>query len=90
MAAIEAPACCSAPRRRPGCTASSRSRRARGRQLPQQQVMLAPQSAPGRPTWNADSRDGYRAARDRVFDMTDSLRLPSVAVLTGDVHSSLA
>jgi len=53
-----------------------------------QQVMFAPQTAPGRPTTNTDSWDGYRGARDRVFDMIEQQRLSSVAVLTGDVHSA--
>ena len=55
-----------------------------------QQVMFAPQSRPGQPTSNADSWDGYRVARDRVFDMIEEQKLDSVAVLTGDVHSSWA
>ena len=59
-------------------------------QLIGQQVMFAPQSRPGQPTSNADSWDGYRAARDRVFDMIEEHKLDSVAVLTGDVHSSWA
>jgi alkaline phosphatase D len=59
-------------------------------QLIGQQVMFAPQSRPGQPTSNADSWDGYRVARDRVFDMIEEHKLDSVAVLTGDVHSSWA
>ena len=59
-------------------------------QLIGQQVMFAPQAPPGRPTSNVDSWDGYRAARDRVFDMIQEHKLDSVAVLTGDVHSSWA
>ncbi len=59
-------------------------------QLIGQQVMFAPQSRPGQPTSNADSWDGYRVARDRVFDMIEEQKLDSVAVLTGDVHSSWA
>ena len=67
------------------------SRRAGSRwQLLGQQVMFAPQSPPGKPTTNADSWDGYRVARDRVFDMVEQLKLDSVAVFTGDVHSSWA
>lgn len=57
-------------------------------QLLGQQVMFAPQSLPGHPTTNADSWDGYRAVRERVFDMFESAKADSVAVLTGDVHSS--
>lgn len=59
-------------------------------QLLGQQVMFAPQSAPGRPTTNSDSWDGYRVTRDRVFDMVEQLKVDSFAVLTGDVHSSWA
>jgi alkaline phosphatase D len=67
------------------------SRRSGARwQLVGQQVMFAPQSLPGRPTPNRDSWDGYRAARERVFDMVEQLRLDSFVVLTGDVHSSWA
>jgi alkaline phosphatase D len=53
-----------------------------------QQVMFAPQSTPGTPASNADSWDGYRAARDRVFDMIAHAKVDSLAVLTGDVHSN--
>jgi alkaline phosphatase D len=59
-------------------------------QLLGQQVMFAPQTPPGRPTTNADSWDGYRAARDRVFDMLAAHTVGNVAILTGDVHSSWA
>ena len=52
--------------------------------------MFAPQRAPGRPAGNPDSWDGYRSARDRVFDMVEQLKLDSFIVLTGDVHSSWA
>ena len=52
--------------------------------------MFAPQTAPGLPTTNIDSWDGYRASRRRVFDMVDALKIESFAVLTGDVHSSWA
>lgn len=55
-----------------------------------QQVMFAPQSPAGQPTSNADSWDGYRAARDRVFDAVERARLSNFVVLTGDVHSSWA
>lgn len=55
-----------------------------------QQVMFAPQAEPGKPTSNPDSWDGYRAARERVFDMVDTLKVPNLVVLTGDVHSSWA
>ncbi len=53
-----------------------------------QQVMFAAQSAPGGPSTNTDSWDGYRASRTRVFDLIAACRLDSVAVLTGDVHAS--
>jgi alkaline phosphatase D len=67
------------------------SRRAGTRwQILGQQVMFAPQSPPGRPGTNPDSWDGYRATRERVFDMIEALKLDSVAVLTGDVHSHWA
>lgn len=59
-------------------------------QLLGQQVMFAPQSAPGKPSSNTDSWDGYRAARDRVFDAVERARVPNFVVLTGDVHSSWA
>jgi len=55
-----------------------------------QQVMFAPQTAPGVRAGNADSWDGYRASRTRVFDMIERARAANVAVLTGDVHSSWA
>jgi alkaline phosphatase D len=67
------------------------SRRAGTRwQLLGQQVMFAPQSPQGRSAGNPDSWDGYRSARDRVFDMVEQLKLDSFVVLTGDVHSSWA
>ena len=67
------------------------SRRAGTRwQILGQQVMFAPQTPPGKPTTNADSWDGYRVTRDHVFDMVESLKIDSFAVLTGDVHSSWA
>jgi alkaline phosphatase D len=59
-------------------------------QLLGQQVMFAPQSAPGKPTSNADSWDGYRATRDHVFDLVERLKVDSFAVFTGDVHSAWA
>ncbi len=55
-----------------------------------QQVMFAPQTVPGKPTSNTDSWDGYRAARDRVFDMVEAQKISNFVVLTGDVHSSWA
>jgi alkaline phosphatase D len=55
-----------------------------------QQVMFAPQTPAGRRAGNADSWDGYRAARTRVFDMIERAKVGNFAVLTGDVHSSWA
>jgi alkaline phosphatase D len=55
-----------------------------------QQVVFAPQSPTGTPAVNADSWDGYRGARSRVFDMIERARVPNLAVLTGNVHSSWA
>lgn len=55
-----------------------------------QQVMFAPQTPTGRRAGNADSWDGYRAARSRVFDMIERAKVGNFAVLTGDVHSSWA
>ena len=55
-----------------------------------QQVMFAPQTPAGAVAGNADSWDGYRGARGRVFDMIERARINNLAVLTGDVHSSWA
>jgi alkaline phosphatase D len=55
-----------------------------------QQVMFAPQTPAGAVAGNADSWDGYRGARGRVFDMIERARVSNLAVLTGDVHSSWA
>jgi alkaline phosphatase D len=55
-----------------------------------QQIMFAPMTPPGARVSNTDVWEGYRANRNRVFDMIESLGLDSVAVLTGDVHSSWA
>lgn len=55
-----------------------------------QQVMFAPQTPTGRRAGSADSWDGYRAARSRVFDMVERAKIANFAVLTGDVHSSWA
>ena len=52
--------------------------------------MFAPQTLPGGPVSNADSWDGYRAARARVFDMVERAKVRNFVVLTGDVHSSWA
>ncbi len=55
-----------------------------------QQVMFAPQNATGLRSGNADSWDGYRGCRTRVFDMIERAKVNNFAVLTGDVHSSWA
>ncbi|MEZ5415981.1 MAG: alkaline phosphatase D family protein [Vicinamibacterales bacterium] len=55
-----------------------------------QQVMFAPQAPAGQPSTNADSWDGYRVSRSRVFDMVERHKVPNLVVLTGDVHSSWA
>jgi len=55
-----------------------------------QQVMFAPQTPTGAVAGNADSWDGYRGARGRVFDMIERAKVSNLAVLTGDVHSSWA
>jgi alkaline phosphatase D len=59
-------------------------------QLLGQQVMFAPASVPGASSTSTDTWDGYRPARERVFDAIESNRLRNVVVLTGDVHSSWA
>jgi alkaline phosphatase D len=53
-----------------------------------QQVMFSPQAAAGSATPNADSWDGYRAARARVFEAASATRSRHLLVLTGDVHSA--
>ena len=55
-----------------------------------QQVMMSPQVPSGKPAPNNDSWDGYRAARQRLFDAAASARVKHLVVLTGDVHSSWA
>jgi alkaline phosphatase D len=55
-----------------------------------QQVMVAPQTPTGTRAGNADSWDGYRGARHRLFDMIERAKVGNVTVLTGDVHSSWA
>ena len=52
--------------------------------------MFAPQTPTNTPAGNADSWDGYRMARSRVYDMVDRHHVPNLVVLTGDVHSSWA
>lgn len=55
-----------------------------------QQVMFAPQTPANSSAGNPDSWDGYRGARNRVFDMIERAKVNNLAVLTGDVHSSWA
>jgi alkaline phosphatase D len=55
-----------------------------------QQVMFAPQVAAGAAVTNADTWDGYRSARDRVFDAAAAAKTQHLVVLTGDVHSAWA
>lgn len=55
-----------------------------------QQVMFAPQIPAGKPAINNDSWEGYRAARNRVFDMAAHANVKHLVVLTGDVHSPWA
>jgi alkaline phosphatase D len=55
-----------------------------------QQVMLAHQAPPDAISPNADTWDGYRASRDRLFEMVEQLRVNNFTVLTGDIHSSWA
>ena len=55
-----------------------------------QQVMFAPQAPAGQASTNADSWDGYRVSRSRVFDMVERHKVQNFVVLTGDVHSSWA
>jgi alkaline phosphatase D len=59
-------------------------------QLLGQQVMFAPQTPAGAASTNADSWDGYRVSRSRVFDMVERHKVPNFVVFTGDVHSSWA
>jgi alkaline phosphatase D len=53
-----------------------------------QQVMMAPQVPRGAPGVNDDSWDGYRVARDRLFDAAAAAGVRHLVVLTGDVHSA--
>jgi alkaline phosphatase D len=54
-----------------------------------QQVMMAQLSLDfGQSIANADQWDGYRPARDRVFDHVRTGRIDNVVVLSGDIHSS--
>lgn len=55
-----------------------------------QQVMMSPQAPPGAAMANTDSWEGYRAARNRVFDAAAAADVTHLVVLTGDVHSAWA
>ena len=55
-----------------------------------QQVMFGTISPPGIRVRNVDQWDGYPAARRRVFDFLAAEKMPNVAILTGDIHSSWA
>jgi alkaline phosphatase D len=55
-----------------------------------QQVLFARMTPLGRQVRNADTWDGYQAARERVLDVIAGDRIDNVVVLTGDVHSSWA
>ena len=59
-------------------------------QLLGQQVLFAPGSLAGAASTSTDTWDGYRPARDRLFDSLDSAGLKNVVVLTGDIHTSYA
>ena len=52
--------------------------------------MFAPQAPRGAPAGSGDNWEGYRAARDRVFDAVADIGVTNLVVLTGDVHSSWA
>jgi alkaline phosphatase D len=55
-----------------------------------QQVLFAPITPAGFKVQNVDAWDGYPAARRRVLDFLRTERLPDMAILTGDIHSSWA
>jgi len=55
-----------------------------------QQVLFARMTPLGQKVRNADTWDGYQAARDRVIDFIGAERIQDIVVLTGDVHSSWA
>jgi alkaline phosphatase D len=54
-----------------------------------QQVLFAPLTPTG-PPLSVDMWEGYPAARAHVFDFLATERIPDVAILTGDLHSSWA
>jgi alkaline phosphatase D len=55
-----------------------------------QQVMMSPQVPRGAAGVNTDCWDGYRAARERLFDAASAASVKHLVVLTGDVHGSWA
>jgi alkaline phosphatase D len=55
-----------------------------------QQVLFAPFAAQVGSAREVDNWEGYPAARARFFDCVEHDRVPDVAVLTGDIHSSWA
>jgi alkaline phosphatase D len=55
-----------------------------------QQVLFARMTPVGQQVRNADTWDGYQAARERVLDMIAGERINDVVILTGDIHSSWA
>jgi alkaline phosphatase D len=55
-----------------------------------QQVLFTRLTPLGQQVRNADTWDGYQAARERVLDCIARDRINDVVILTGDVHSSWA
>jgi alkaline phosphatase D len=56
-----------------------------------QQVMMAQLSVSGGQTlFNLDQWDGYRPARQRLFDTARTNKIDNLVVLTGDIHTSWA
>ena len=55
-----------------------------------QQVMFSRLGQPGRGALIPDAWDGYPAARDRIVELLTAERIPDVAILSGDLHSSWA
>jgi alkaline phosphatase D len=55
-----------------------------------QQILFGAQVPRHTRAINADTWDGYRANRDRVFDIIERYKVPNITVLTGDIHSSWA
>jgi alkaline phosphatase D len=53
-----------------------------------QQIMFSPQAPLGTQVGAVDTWEGYRAARNRVFDAAASAGTSHLVVFTGDVHSS--